>query len=83
METIIGSVMCSVICHRKRVRKDHSLRAIRTMVDVVLAQGEYDCLLIVTDHADYDYKKIVRKAQLVVDSRNATRGIELDKVVHC
>ena len=45
--------------------------------------GQYDCVLIVTDHSDYDYKKIVNEARLVVDSRNATRGIKSDKVVHC
>jgi len=45
--------------------------------------GQYDCVLIVTDHSDYDYKRIVNDAKLVVDSRNATRGIKSDKVVHC
>ena len=45
--------------------------------------GQYDCVLIVTDHTDYDYKKIVSEAQLVVDSRNATRGIKSDKIAHC
>src|SRR4051794_672 len=45
--------------------------------------GKYDCLLIVTDHSDYDYKRIVREAQLVVDTRNATRGIESAKIVRC
>src|SRR6202171_6265214 len=45
--------------------------------------GQYDCVLIVTDHSDYDYKKIVSEAQLVVDSRNATRGIKSDKILHC
>jgi UDP-N-acetyl-D-glucosamine dehydrogenase len=45
--------------------------------------GQYDCVLIVTDHSDYDYKKIVNDAKLVVDSRNATRGIKNDKIVHC
>jgi len=45
--------------------------------------GQYDCVLIVTDHSDYDYKKIVDQAQLVVDTRNATKGIKSDKIVHC
>jgi UDP-N-acetyl-D-glucosamine dehydrogenase len=45
--------------------------------------GQYDCVLIVTDHSDYDYKKIVNEAKLVVDSRNATRDIKSDKIVHC
>jgi len=45
--------------------------------------GKYDCVLIVTDHSDYDYPKIVREAQLVVDTRNATKGIQSEKVVRC
>jgi UDP-N-acetyl-D-glucosamine dehydrogenase len=45
--------------------------------------GQYDCALIVTDHSDYDYKKIVQESKLVVDSRNATKGIKSEKIVHC
>ena len=45
--------------------------------------GQYDCVLIVTDHSDYDYRKIVQESKLVVDTRNATRGIESSKIVHC
>ena len=45
--------------------------------------GQYDCIVIVTDHSDYDYRKIVDEAQLVVDTRNATKGIDSPKVVRC
>ena len=45
--------------------------------------GQYDCVLIVTDHSEYDYKKIVNEAKLVVDSRNATKGIKSPKIVLC
>jgi UDP-N-acetyl-D-glucosamine dehydrogenase len=45
--------------------------------------GQYDCVLIVTDHSDYDYRHIVNEAQLVVDTRNATKGIESPKIVLC
>jgi UDP-N-acetyl-D-glucosamine dehydrogenase len=45
--------------------------------------GGYDCVLIVTDHSDYDYDRIVRESQLVVDTRNATKGIQNEKVVRC
>ena len=45
--------------------------------------GQYDCVLIVTDHSDYDYKRIVQESQLVVDTRNATRGIQSTKIVRC
>jgi len=45
----------------------------------------YDCVLIATDHSCYDYPEIVQSAQLVVDTRNATRGItrHREKIVLC
>jgi len=45
--------------------------------------GGYDCVLIVTDHSCYDYAKIVAESKLVVDTRNATRGIASEKIVRC
>jgi UDP-N-acetyl-D-glucosamine dehydrogenase len=45
--------------------------------------GQYDCVLIVTDHSDYDYQRIVRESQLVVDTRNATKGMQSEKLVRC
>jgi len=45
--------------------------------------GQYDAVLIVTDHTSYDYRRIVDEAQLVVDSRNATKGIDSPKIVRC
>jgi len=37
---------------------------------------KFDCVVIVTDHTQYDYRSIVANARLVVDTRNATRGID-------
>jgi UDP-N-acetyl-D-glucosamine dehydrogenase len=45
--------------------------------------GQYDCVLIVTDHSDYDYQRIVNESQLVVDSRNATKGIQASNLARC
>ncbi|HYG98966.1 MAG TPA: nucleotide sugar dehydrogenase [Terriglobales bacterium] len=45
--------------------------------------GDFDCVLIVTDHSDYDYSKIVAESKLVVDTRNATKGIEAENVLRC
>jgi UDP-N-acetyl-D-glucosamine dehydrogenase len=45
--------------------------------------ADFDCVVIVTDHSDYDYEKIVKEAKLVVDSRNATRGIKSPKITVC
>jgi UDP-N-acetyl-D-glucosamine dehydrogenase len=36
----------------------------------------YHCVAIVTAHSGIDYADVVRRARLVVDFRNATRGIE-------
>jgi UDP-N-acetyl-D-glucosamine dehydrogenase len=34
-----------------------------------------DAVVIVTDHAEFDYRRIVTEAALIVDTRNATRGL--------
>lgn len=44
---------------------------------------EFDCVVIVTDHSQYDYADIVEKAKLVVDTRNATKGIAAAHIVRC
>jgi len=43
--------------------------------------GQFDAVVIVTDHTTYDYRAIVEQSQLVVDTRNATKGIESPKIV--
>jgi UDP-N-acetyl-D-glucosamine dehydrogenase len=45
------------------------------------AAGEADCVVIVTDHAAFDYQALVERSQLVVDTRNALKGIVSDKIV--
>ena len=38
--------------------------------------ADADCVLILADHAAFDYPRIVARARLVVDARNATWGLE-------
>jgi len=45
--------------------------------------GQYDAVVIVTDHTSYNYREIVEQAKLVIDTRNATKGIVSDKVLRC
>jgi UDP-N-acetyl-D-glucosamine dehydrogenase len=45
--------------------------------------NQYDCVIIVTDHSSYDYSAIVEEANLVIDTRNATKGSSSPKVVRC
>ena len=37
---------------------------------------EVDCVVIVTDHSQYDYQWLVDNARLVIDTRNATKGVQ-------
>ena len=43
------------------------------LTDAALRQA--DCVLIITGHKAVDYARVVREARLVVDTRNACRGI--------
>ncbi len=43
--------------------------------------GDYDCVVITTNHSEYDIKAIVENSRLIVDTRNATAGIKSDKII--
>ncbi|HWQ72193.1 MAG TPA: nucleotide sugar dehydrogenase [Desulfitobacteriaceae bacterium] len=47
------------------------------MTDEELAGA--DCVLILTDHSSVNYHRIVENAQLVVDTRNATKNVEQNR----
>jgi len=38
--------------------------------------AELDCVLLVTDHTDFDYEAIAKHSQLIVDTRNAFVGVK-------
>ena len=39
--------------------------------------AEYDAVVVLTDHSCVDYKHVVADSSLVLDTRNATRGLQL------
>jgi UDP-N-acetyl-D-glucosamine dehydrogenase len=39
-----------------------------------------DCVVIVTDHSAFDYQALLRDANLIVDTRNALKGVQSEKV---
>jgi UDP-N-acetyl-D-glucosamine dehydrogenase len=45
--------------------------------------GRFDCVVVATDHSEYDYEKIVAESRLVIDSRNATKAYDSPKIVRC
>ncbi len=40
---------------------------------------KYDAVLISTDHSKYDYNLIVKSAKLVIDTRNAAKGVKVGR----
>jgi UDP-N-acetyl-D-glucosamine dehydrogenase len=60
--------------------RHYALNMISTPLDSL---AQYDAVIIVTDHSSYDYRAIVEQSQLVVDTRNATKGIDSPKIVRC
>ena len=45
------------------------------------AAAEADCVVIITDHAAFDYPGLVERARLIVDTRNALKGVNSTKIV--
>jgi UDP-N-acetyl-D-glucosamine dehydrogenase len=43
--------------------------------------GAADCVVIVTDHSAFDYRALVGRSRLIVDTRNALKGIRSEKIV--
>ncbi len=44
------------------------------------ALRQADCAVIITNHAGFDYRQIVRDARLILDTRNALKGYHLAKI---
>ena len=60
--------------------RHYDLNMTNTAMDNLSA---WDAVVIVTDHTSYDYAEIVAQSQLVIDTRNATKGIISEKIVRC
>ena len=43
--------------------------------------NKYDCVVIITNHSQYDYPWIVKNSRLLVDTRNATAKIKNRKII--
>lgn len=50
-----------------------------TFKGVVLSKeliSSYDCVVLTTDHSNYDYKMIAESSKIIFDTRNAFKGID-------
>jgi UDP-N-acetyl-D-glucosamine dehydrogenase len=62
------------------LRADGAVPAM-SATDAEKSAAEADCVVIVTDHKGFDYSKILEKARLIVDTRNALKGFTSEKIV--
>ncbi len=58
--------------HRTR-RYDFDMSSVELTTETL---GSSDCVVVVTDHAAYDWEFIVEHAGLILDTRNATRAVQ-------
>jgi UDP-N-acetyl-D-glucosamine dehydrogenase len=49
----------------------HDTWEIKSVADLIKTTKEVDCVVIVTNHSQYDYAAILENAALIVDTRNA------------
>jgi UDP-N-acetyl-D-glucosamine dehydrogenase len=59
-----------------RTRRHPRLAGVKRVELDARALGMQDCTVVVTDHSSYDWDAIVKSSSLVIDTRNATRGVQ-------
>ena len=68
-----GAEVAYVDPHVPAVTLDGTVLKAAELTESELAAA--DCVLILTDHPEFDYRRVVETAALVVDTRNATWGM--------
>jgi UDP-N-acetyl-D-glucosamine dehydrogenase len=49
--------------------------------EVLPASAEADCCVVITDHRSVDYSAVVSQSKLIIDTRNALRGISSPNII--
>jgi UDP-N-acetyl-D-glucosamine dehydrogenase len=64
--------------HVPEIKLDDSI-----LISIDLDQGlrDADCVVIITNHSNLDYQKVVSSSKIVIDTRNATKGIQSSKII--
>jgi len=64
-----------------RLRADGIVPRDMESIDPEVASANADCVVIVTDHKKFNYPRVVERARLIVDTRNALKGFTSEKIV--
>ncbi|MCH7687235.1 MAG: UDP-N-acetyl-D-glucosamine dehydrogenase, partial [Planctomycetes bacterium] len=60
--------------HVNEVHLNGTVMASQELTDKLISQ--VDCVIITTDHSKYDFENIVKHANLIIDTRNATKSVQ-------
>ena len=63
-----------------KLRADNFVAHEMEAIDPEQAAAESDCVVIVTDHKSFNYPRIIERAKLIVDTRNALKGHTSEKI---
>lgn len=63
--------------HVPSIRMDDSvMKSVKLTKELIQSS---DCVAVVTDHSAFDYDFVVQNAQLVMDTRNATKNVKKNR----
>ncbi len=60
--------------HVNEVHLNGTVMVSQELTDELISQ--VDCVIITTDHSKYDFENIVKHANLIIDTRNATKSVQ-------
>jgi len=63
---------------RTHKQREHNLQMLSKKLSTRML-ASYDVIIISTDHSDYDYDWIVKNANLIIDTRNATKNVRTNR----
>jgi UDP-N-acetyl-D-glucosamine dehydrogenase len=64
-----------------QLRQDSFISHEMTAIDPLEGSSQADCVAIITDHRKFDFTEIINRARLIVDTRNALKGRDSEKIV--
>jgi len=64
-----------------KLRADGFLSQDMEAIPVDEGVSQSDCVVVVTNHQAFDYRRIVERSRLIVDTRNALKGNSSNKIV--
>ncbi len=76
-----GAIVTYSDPHVPKLHGDAGALGVMVAQDPVVGTAAADCVVIVTDHRDFDYQRILQTSLLIVDTRNALRGCASEKIV--